>query len=79
MSAFMGSARETQIASVRVRRGWFGKLILQVRYKVVRARLNPPGQPVTWEDAGVSEWRDANGNDLAESLMVAKRLGLSDA
>lgn len=74
-----GRSKFAEIDAVRVRRGWFGKLILQMRYKVVRARLNPPGQPVTWEDAGVSEWRDANGSDLAESLMVAKYLGLSDA
>lgn len=71
-----GRSKCTEIDAVRVRRGWFGKLILQVRYKVVRSRLNPPGLPVTWEDAGVSEWRDVNGSDLAESLMVAKRLGL---
>jgi len=74
-----GRSKCTEIDAVRMRRGWFGRLILQVRYKVVRARLNPPGQPVTWEDAGVSEWRDVNGNDLAELLVVAKHLGLSDA
>ncbi|MCY1301003.1 hypothetical protein D9M70_505920 [compost metagenome] len=74
-----GRTKCTEIDAVRARRGWFGRLILQVRYKVVRARLNPPGQPVTWKDAGVSEWRDVNGNDLSESLMVAKHLGLSDA
>lgn len=71
-----GRSKRTEIDAVRMRRGWFSKLILQVRYKVVRSRLNPPGLPVTWEDAGVSEWRDVNGSDLAESLMVAKRLGL---
>lgn len=36
MSTFMGSARETQIAAVRVRRGWFGKLVPAI-FKVVVA------------------------------------------
>lgn len=44
MSTFIGSARETQIAAVRVRRGWFGKLVVQVRYKIERPKAPPwPG------------------------------------
>ncbi|MGA4815957.1 hypothetical protein ACPA9J_15835 [Pseudomonas aeruginosa] len=52
MSAFMGSARETQIASVRVRRGWFGKLVVQVRYKIER-----PGKPDSWPGTDLPRMR----------------------
>lgn len=78
MSAFMGSARETQIASVRVRRGWFGKLIVQVRYKIERPGSPLPGRELIYHVCGLSPWRDANANDFAESLLVAKLIGMSE-
>ncbi|PBX05117.1 hypothetical protein CJT87_13185 [Pseudomonas aeruginosa] len=78
MSVFMGSARETQIASVRVRRGWFGKLVVQVRYKIERPESPIPGRELIYHVCGLSQWRDANANDLAESLLVAKLIGMSE-
>lgn len=78
MSTFMGSARETQIAAVRVRRGWFGKLVVQVRYKIERPESPLPGRELIYHVCGLSRWRDANANDFAESLMVAKLIGMSD-
>ncbi|OWI61932.1 hypothetical protein CDC24_07715 [Pseudomonas aeruginosa] len=78
MSTFMGSARETQIAAVRVRRGCFGKLVLQVRYKIERPESPLPGRELIYHVCGLSRWRDANANDFAESLMVANLIGMSD-
>lgn len=52
MSVFMGSARETQIASVRVRRGWFGKLVVQVRYKIERPESPLPGRELIYHVCG---------------------------
>lgn len=77
MSTFIGSARETQIAAVRVRRGWFGKLVVQVRYKIERPKA-PPGRELIYHVCGLSRWRDANANDFAEALMVARLIGMSD-
>lgn len=78
MSTFMGSARKTQIAAVRVRRGWFGKLVVQVRYKIERPESPLPGRELIYHVCGLSRWRDANANDFAEALMVAKLIGMSD-
>ncbi len=78
MSTFMGSARETQIAAVRVRRGCFGKLVVQVRYKIERPESPLPGRELIYHVCGLSPWRDANANDFAEVLMVAKLIGMSD-
>lgn len=78
MSTFMGSARETQIAAVRVRRGWFGKLVVRVRYKIERPESPLPGRELIYHVCGLSRWRDANANDFAEALMVAKLIGMFD-
>lgn len=48
----------TLTGRMRVRRGWFGRMVLQVQI-VFRGRLNVPGEWVTC-------WRDATWEDLQE-------------
>jgi hypothetical protein len=58
--------QNNEIAKLRVRRGWRGKLVLQVCNRQTRTR-NPFLDP---EPAGFSPWRDANANDPAEVARV---------
>ncbi|MBV5799308.1 hypothetical protein KUT57_22415 [Pseudomonas aeruginosa] len=37
-----------------------------------------PGRELIYHVCGLSRWRDANANDFAEALMVAKLIGMSD-
>lgn len=60
-----------EIAEVRVRRGWFGLAILEVRFFQV-SRVCPWHRE---EPAGLTEWRMANMNDPAEVAAVVAHLG----
>lgn len=66
---------EDEIVGLRVRRTVFGKLVVQIRRQCKRPLLTPlPSPTVVWEDAGLSTWRDANGNDVAEIAEVVALL-----
>jgi hypothetical protein len=58
--------RNCEIAKVRVRRGWRGKLVVQVSNRQETIR-NPFTKP---EPAGFGPWRDANANDPDEVSRV---------
>lgn len=60
----------TAIAATRVRRSWTGKLILQIRRHQKVRKLSNPRDPGPVEDAGLTEWTDANGNDASEVAEV---------
>lgn len=67
--------REQEIAALRVRRTWTGKLVLQLRRharKLCWPRHGETGE--RFEDAGLGPWRDANGNDAAEIADVVAAL-----
>jgi hypothetical protein len=67
--------REQEIAALRVRRTWTGKLVLQLRRRARKVCLPRPGETVArFEDAGLGPWRDANGNDAAEIADVVSAL-----
>ena len=59
---------ECEVAEVRVRAGWRGRLILQVRHRNERRRIF--GEP---EDAGLGPWRDA---DWRRPDVLAQVIGL---
>ena len=66
---------EHEIAELRVRRTWTGKLVMQLRRKCRKPILTPPPALETkWEEAGIGPWKDANGNDAAEIAEVAAAL-----
>lgn len=58
-----------EVARVRVRIGWRGKLILQVSNRLER-------MPLVGDDdaAGFSEWRDADARNPAELAQVIELL-----
>ena len=51
------------IDDLRIRRSFFGKAILQVRYVRARRHLFPPHT----EMCGVGPWRDVDGDDPEET------------
>lgn len=66
---------EQEIAALRVRRTWAGKLVVQLRRNCRKLVLMPPPRLETkWEDAGLGPWRDANGNDAEEIAEVVAAL-----
>ena len=66
--------REAGIAGLRLRRGLFGKVILQVRYRLEVRRLRAPGAPAEWSAGGMSAWRDVDASNLAEVALVSKAM-----
>lgn len=68
-----------EIAGLRVRRSFTGKLVLQVRRRLSRVYPPMPGsdEAGTEEPAGFGPWKDANGNDAKEVYEVLSLL--SDA
>jgi len=58
-----------EIADVRVRIGWRGKLIIQVRNRL--ERWPSFGEP---EPAGFGPWRDADSKDPSELAQVIRLL-----
>lgn len=61
---------------VRLRRGFFGKLIVQVRYPLFRATYPFPTRDRIdhWESCGVSRWGDADPDNFREVLAIIDRL-----
>lgn len=79
MGLYVGSLmpiEEVGVAAVRFRRGWLGRMIVQAKFSRAQRRLLPPGAPTEWQDAGLTDWRDADANNLNEALMIANYLGL---
>lgn len=69
MVATLARCVEREIAAIRVRRGWRGKLILQVRRRV-ESFSSPFCDP---QPAGLSAWRDADANnpdEVAEAVSM---------
>ena len=63
---------------VRLRRGFFGKLIVQVRYPIfVEKYPFSPERRVEWEGRGVGRWRDADPDNFREVLAIIDRLKIS--
>jgi len=60
---------QREVVAVRVRLGWRGKLILQVRNRVVRVRIFGDDEYV-----GVSPWRDADARRPAELAQAIRLL-----
>lgn len=66
---------EQEIAALRVRRTWTGKLVLQLRRHVRKACWpHPEDTSPRFEDAGLGRWRDANGSDAEEIAEVVAAL-----
>lgn len=66
---------EQEIAALRVRRTWTGKLVVQLRRHCRKMVLMPPPQLETkWENAGLGPWRDADGNNAEEIAEVMAEL-----
>lgn len=64
-----------EIAALRVRRTWTGKLVLQLRRYTKRMGCPRHGETAPrWEDVGIGLWRDANGNDAIEVAEVTAAL-----
>lgn len=71
--------RKDRIADIRLRRGWFGRLVVQVKYALSECIPTPPGRPTVWREAGYSTWKDANANDIAELVeLVDLMRGVSE-
>jgi len=71
MAAFSLPAHERgEIADVRMRRGFRGTLVVQVRYKMARPGIPMPGRPTEYQDAGLSAWRDADAENLREACAL---------
>lgn len=66
MVAFVTSI-EGDIVRLRVRRGWLGRMVLQVEVQLISAMPRPSGQPP--EVTGFT-WRDARADDLREVAAV---------
>jgi hypothetical protein len=64
---------------IRLRRGFFGKLIVQVRYPLFRATYPFPTRDRIdhWEGRGVGRWRDADPDNFREVLAIIDRLKIS--
>lgn len=69
--------REASIAGVRLRRGFLGKVVMQVSYNLESLGPRAPGKPSEWVPCGRSAWSDANANNIGEMLMIANHLGLA--
>jgi hypothetical protein len=66
MVAFVTSL-EGDIVRLRIRRGWLGRMVLQVEVQLISAMPRPSGQPP--EVTGFT-WRDACADDLKEVASV---------
>jgi len=68
--------REQGEPEVRLRRGLFGGLVVQVRYPLTRlASLHSPKNE--WVEAGKGPWRDVKATNLHDTLAAVKKLGCS--
>lgn len=66
MVAFVTSI-EGGIVSLRIRRGWLGRMVVQVKVELISSIPRPPGVPP--EVTGFT-WRDARADDLREVASV---------
>ena len=64
---------------VRLRRGFFGKLIVQVRYPIFVEKCPFPRRDglAEWEGRGMGRWRDADPDNFREVLAIIDRLKIS--
>ena len=64
---------------VRLRRGFFGKLIVQVRYPIFVEKYPFPRRDrlTEWEGRGMGKWRDADPDNFREVLAIIDRLKIS--
>lgn len=78
MVAPIQRVREQGEPEVRLRRGFFGKLIVQVRYPIfVEKYPFSPERLAEWEGRGVGKWRDADPDNFREVLAIIDRLKIS--
>ena len=64
---------------IRLRRGIFGKLIVQVRYPIFVEKYPFPRRDrlTEWEGRGMGKWRDADPDNFREVLAIIDRLKIS--
>ena len=79
MVAPIPRVREQGEPEVRLRRGFFGKLIVQVRYPTFVEKYPFPRRDrlIEWEGRGVGKWRDAYPGNFREVLAIIDRLKIS--
>ena len=78
MVAPIPRVKEQGEPEVRLRRGFFGKLIVQVRYPIfVEKYPFSPERQAEWEGRGVGRWRDADPDNFREVLAIIDRLKIS--
>ena len=79
MVAPIPRVKEQGEPEIRLRRGLFGKLIVQVRYPVFVEKYPFPvrGGLTEWEGRGMGRWRDADPDDFREVLAIVDRLKIS--
>ena len=73
MTADIRITRELEITGIRVRRGWRGKLVLQIQRRLETVPLFV-GKP---KPAGFGKWRDSDGNnptEVAQVIELMKRI-----
>ena len=71
--------REQGELEIRLCRGFFGKLIVQVRYPIFVEKCPFPRRDrlTEWEGRGMGRWRDADPDNLREVLAIIDRLKIS--
>lgn len=79
MVAPIPRVKEQGEPEVRLRRGFFGKLVVQVRYPVFVEKYPFPRRngPTEWEGRGMGRWRDADPDNFREVLAIIDRLKIS--
>lgn len=76
MVAPIQRVREQGEPEIRLRRGFFGKLIVQVRYPVVQlSSLHSPEDK--WEQIRMGLWRDVKVGNLKDTFAALNRLDCS--
>lgn len=71
---FIRPKRRKEIHSMRVRRGFGGKAIVQVRYALEQVE-NMAAPETVWVPAGLTKWEDMNYDDASEVQEVMICLG----
>lgn len=70
--------REGKIIEVKLKRGWFGRVGVSVRFEVQKKTFTHPyhtgKHEPPWEDAGVSEWKEVRASDIDLMVRVANLL-----
>lgn len=72
------SYREGKIIAVKLKKGWFGRVGVSVRFEVQKKTFTHPyhtgKHEPPWEDAGVSEWKEVRASDIDLMVRVANLL-----